>query len=93
MLYSLIWGFAESNFRFLLFRELGVPNGSVVKEIEVDGVAVKVSSNVSWSSCELILDVDSGFTLQKWSYGISEDPMRIQNGTWCTSVSAQTPSG
>ena len=41
MLISLIWGFAESNFRFLLFRELGVPNGNVVKEIEADGVLSK----------------------------------------------------
>ena len=50
---------------------------------EVDGVAVTVSSNSSFKSCELILDCGLPKTLYKSRVlAVTEDPMsRILNGT------------
>ena len=57
MLFSLIvWVVSESSLHF--FRLSVVPvGGSVAMEVtEAEGVAVTVSSNSSFTSCELILD-------------------------------------
>ena len=57
MLFSLIvCGVIESNFRFFRLSVVPESRSVAMETTEVEGVAETVSSNFSFSSCELILD-------------------------------------
>ena len=58
MFFSLIvCGVISSIFRFFRLSVVSGTGSVVMETAEAEGVAVNVSSNLSFSSCELIMDV------------------------------------